>query len=130
QDSERATRASKSRPARKNRTARVGAAEKGGAPAETIRRIADEYLAHACIGETIEIEGHTLPFRPVAVLVGKGIANGWGAYHCCWSQKMLAILVGGLEVPGGILGTAVKLVRPANPRVGSAVPGPDGFMRY
>src|SRR5262245_26793878 len=102
------------------------AAEECGVPAETIRRIADEYLAHACIGETIDIEGHTLPFRPVAVLVGKGIANGWGAYHCCWSQKMLAILVGALEVPGGILGTAVKLVRPANPRVGSAVPGPDG----
>ncbi len=106
------------------------AAEECGVPAETIRRVADEYLAHACIGETIEIEGHTLPFRPVAVLVGKGIANGWGAYHCCWSQKMLAVLVGALEVPGGILGTAVKLVRPANPRVGSALPGPDGFMRY
>ncbi|MCZ7565318.1 MAG: molybdopterin-dependent oxidoreductase [Burkholderiales bacterium] len=106
------------------------AAEECGIAAATIRRIADEYLAHARVGETVEIEGHTLPLRPVAVMLGKGIANGWGAYHCCWAQKILAILVGALEVPGGILGTAVKLVRPANPRVGSAVPGPDGFMHY
>lgn len=106
------------------------AAAECGVPAESIRRIADEYLEHACVGQTIDIEGHTLPLRPVAVMLGKGVANGWGAYPCVWSQKVLAILVGALEVPGGILGTAVKLVRPANPRVDSAVPGPDGFMRY
>ena len=32
-------------------------------PAATTRRIADEYLAHACVGETIEIEGRKMPFR-------------------------------------------------------------------
>ncbi|HEX7006275.1 MAG TPA: molybdopterin-dependent oxidoreductase [Alphaproteobacteria bacterium] len=99
-------------------------------PAATIRRIADEYLAHACIGETIEIEGRTLPFRPVAVMLGKGVNNGWGGYHTCWARTMLAVLVGALEVPGGTLGTAVKLVRPAFSRTGSCIPGPDGFMRY
>jgi phenylacetyl-CoA:acceptor oxidoreductase len=98
--------------------------------AETIRRVADEFVAHACIGETIEIEGRRLPFRPVAVMLGKGISNGWGAYHCCWAQKMLAVLMGALEVPGGTLGTAVKLVRPAVSRTGSVLPGPDGFMQY
>ncbi len=99
-------------------------------PAETIRRIADEFLAHACVGETIDIEGKTLPFRPVAVMLGKGVCNGWGAYQCCWAQKILAVLVGALEVPGGTLGTAVKLVRPAVSRTGSVLPGPDGFMTY
>lgn len=106
------------------------AADECGVPAATIRRIADEFLAHACIGETIEIEGHTLPFRPVAVMLGKGVCNGWGAYQCVWSQKILGILVGALEVPGAILGTAVKLVRPAVSRVGSVQHGPDGFMQY
>jgi len=106
------------------------AAEECGVPAETIRRIADEYVAHACIGQTIEIEGHTLPFRPVAVMVGKSVNNGWGGYHCCWARTMLAVLVGALEVPGGTLGTAVKLVRPAVSRVGSVLPGPDGLMQY
>ena len=106
------------------------AAAECGVPAQTIRRIADEFVAHACIGETIEIEGHTLPFRPVAVMLGKGVCNGWGAYQCVWSQKILAILMGALEVPGGTLGTAVKLTRPAASRVGSALPGVDGFMQY
>ncbi len=99
-------------------------------PAATIRRIADEFVAAAGIGQTIEIEGHTLPLRPVAVMLGKGVCNGWGAYQCVWSQKILAILMGALEVPGGILGTAVKLVRPAVSRVGSVLPGVDGFMQY
>ncbi len=99
-------------------------------PAATIRRVADEYVAQACIGETIEIEGVTLPFRPVAVMLGKTTNNGWGGYHCCWARTMLALLVGALEVPGGTIGTTVKLVRPASSRVGSVIPGEDGFMRY
>ncbi len=99
-------------------------------PAETIRRIADEYLDHACVGETIEIEGETMPFRPVAVMLGKTVNNGWGGYHACWARTMLAVLVGALETPGGIIGCRVQLVRPADSRTGSALPGPDGFMRY
>ncbi len=99
-------------------------------PAETIRRIADEFLAHACVGETIEIEGKTLPFRPVAVMLGKSVNNGWGGFHTCWARTMLVTLVGALEVPGGTLGTAVKLVRPAASRTGSVLPGEDGFMRF
>lgn len=99
-------------------------------PAATIRKVADEYVAHACIGQTIEIEGMSLPFRPVAVMLGKSVNNGWGGYHACWARTLLAVLVGALEVPGGTLGTAVKLVRPAFSRTGSCVPGPDGFMKY
>src|SRR5579871_4793574 len=99
-------------------------------PAATIRRIADEYLAHACIGQTIDIEGETLPYRPVAVMLGKTVNNGWGGYQCCWARTMLAVLVGALEVPGGTIGTTVKLVRPAFSRTGSVVPGPDGFMAF
>ena len=99
-------------------------------PAETIRRIADEYLENACIGETIDIEGEIMPFRPVAVTLGKTVNNGWGGYHACWARTMLAVLVGALETPGGIMGCRVQLVRPADSRTGSALPGPDGFMNY
>jgi phenylacetyl-CoA:acceptor oxidoreductase len=101
-----------------------------GVPAATIRRIADEYLDHACIGETREIDGVTLPYRPVAIMLGKGVNNGWGGYHACWARTLLAVVVGALEVPGGLLGTMVKLNRPANDRHKSAVPGRDGFMEY
>jgi phenylacetyl-CoA:acceptor oxidoreductase len=99
-------------------------------PADTIRRIADEYLANACVGETITIEGQTLPYRPVAVVLGKTVNNGWGGYQCVWARTLLACLVGALEVPGGTLGTNVKLNRPANNRLASVRPGPDGFMDY
>ncbi len=99
-------------------------------PAEKIRRVADEYLANACIGETVEIEGVCLPYRPVAVVLGKTVNNGWGGYPCVWARTLLASLVGALEVPGGTLGTNVKLNRPANNRLLSAEPGPDGFMNY
>ncbi|MBL8486327.1 MAG: molybdopterin-dependent oxidoreductase [Rhodocyclaceae bacterium] len=97
-------------------------------PAKTIRRIANEYLAAARIGATIEIEGRTLPLRPVAVTLGKSVNNGWGAYECCWARTVLAVLVGALEVPGGTLGTTVRLNRPHDNRHASVVAGEDGFM--
>ena len=99
-------------------------------PAATIRRIAGEYLDHAHIGETIVIDGKTLPFRPVAVALGKTVNNGWGGFECCWARTMLAALVGALEVPGGTLGTTVRLNRPLSERHESVKPGPDGFMAY
>ncbi len=97
-------------------------------PAGTIRRIAAEFLDNACIGATINIDGETLPFRPVAVTLGKTVNNGWGAYECCWARTMLATLVGALEVPGGTLGTTVRLNRPHENRLLSVKPGEDGFM--
>ena len=99
-------------------------------PAATIRRIGQEYLDAACVGRTIEIEGRTLPYRPVAVSLGKTVTNGWGGYECCWARTVLAALVGALEVPGGILGTTVRLNRPMSERHESVKPGPDGFMAY
>ncbi len=99
-------------------------------PADRIRTVADEFLAHACVGETIEIEGVTLPFRPVAVTLGKGVNNGWGGYQTCWARTVMAVLVGALEVPGGLLGTAVRISRPAKSRHLSVAPMGDGFMDY
>jgi phenylacetyl-CoA:acceptor oxidoreductase len=97
-------------------------------PAAKIRRIANDFVDHACVGQTIEVNGMTLPLRPVAVTLGKTVNNGWGAYECCWSRTMLAVLVGALEVPGGTLGTTVRINRPQEDRHQSVVPGPDGFM--
>jgi phenylacetyl-CoA:acceptor oxidoreductase len=97
-------------------------------PAATIRRIAGEFLDHACIGQMREVDGELLPFRPVSVVLGKTVNNGWGAYECCWSRTVLAVLVGALEVPGGTLGTTIRLNKPHDNRHASAAPGPDGFM--
>ncbi len=96
--------------------------------AAVIRRVAGEYLDNACIGETVEVDGERLPFRPVSVTLGKTVNNGWGAFECCWSRTMLAVLVGALEVPGGTLGTTVRINKPHDNRHQSVTPGPDGFM--
>jgi phenylacetyl-CoA:acceptor oxidoreductase len=99
-------------------------------PAATIRQVAMEYLDHACVGETIEIDGKTMPYRPVAVTLGKTVNNGWGGFECCWARTVLATLVGALEVPGGTIGTTVRLARPMSQRLESARMGPDGFMNF
>ena len=98
--------------------------------ADIIRSTANEFIDHAHVGETIEIDGRTLPFRPVAITLGKTVNNGWGGYECAWARTLMACLVGGLEVPGGTLGTTVRLNRPADNRWSSVIPGPDGFMNY
>ena len=106
------------------------AAEICDVPAATMRRVANEYLDHAQVGATIEIEGKTLPYRPVSVSLGKTVNNGWGGFECVWARTLLAVLVGALEVPGGTLGTTVRLNRPLSERHESVKPGPDGFMHY
>jgi phenylacetyl-CoA:acceptor oxidoreductase len=99
-------------------------------PAATIRKIGNEFLDHACVGQTIEIDGLTMPYRPVAVTLGKTVNNGWGGFECCWARTLMAVLVGALEVPGGTLGTTIRLTRPMSHRHESVKPGPDGFMAY
>jgi len=70
-------------------------------PAATMRRIANEFLDHAQVGATVEIEGKTRPYRPVSVSLGKTVNNGWGGFECVWAAHPASQLVGGLEVPGG-----------------------------
>ena len=96
----------------------------------TVRRIAAEYVEHAQVGATVEIDGETLPYRPVAIQFGRTVNNGWGAYECCWARTLMACLIGGLEVPGGTLGTTVRLNRPATTRQASVKINDDGFMYY
>ena len=98
--------------------------------AATIRRVASEFLAHARIGETVEIDGCTLPLRPVAITLGRAVDSGWGGYECVWARTVLQTLVGALEVPGGLLGTYVLLSGKDSDRVGSVRPGPDGFLEF
>ena len=106
------------------------AAEICDVKADVIRKVALDYLDHAQVGATTMVEGMELPLRPVAISLGKTVSNGWGGYECAWARTLMAVLIGGLEVPGGTLGTTVRLNRPADNRWSSVVPGPDGFMNY
>ncbi len=97
-------------------------------PAKTTRRVANGFLKAARIGETYTVAGRELPFRPVAVMLGKSVNNGWGAYECVWARTVMQVLVGALEVPGGLLGSTSLVVGPDWDRWASVHPGEDGFM--
>lgn len=99
-------------------------------PADQIRRVANDFLSEACIGQTHEIEGRVMPLRPVAIMLGKTVNNGWGSYECVWARTVLQVLVGALEVPGSLLGTKSMIVGPEIDRMASCTPGKDGFMAH
>lgn len=97
-------------------------------PPESIRGLAKEFVAAATVGATTEVDGVTLPLRPVAILMGKTVTNGWGALQAVWARTVLQTLVGALEVPGSIMGVNTRLNRPMSDRFESASIGEDGFM--
>ncbi len=81
------------------------AEERSTVPAATIRRIANEFVEHAMIGATIEINGTTFPYRPVAVICARGSINHENGTTVDLASKILNELVGALDVPGGVLST-------------------------
>ena len=99
-------------------------------PAHKIRRVTNDMLSAARIGETIKVDGRVMPLRPVAIVLGKSVNNGWGAYECVWAQTVLQTLMGALETPGGLLGSASRIVGPPHDRMAACKPGDDGFMAY
>lgn len=98
-------------------------------PKKTIRRVAREIVENAHIGETIEISGQELPYRPVAFLLGKTVNNGPGGYQTIWARTILAMLIGALEVAGSTIGASQRLNKPHHDRWSSIWPGKDGFMQ-
>jgi anaerobic selenocysteine-containing dehydrogenase len=75
-------------------------------PAETIRRIATEYGEAARIGSTIEIDGKKLPYRPVVAYYRRGLVSHKHSLLNCLSVHLLDVIVGAIDVPGGVLGTS------------------------
>ena len=70
-------------------------------PAAVIRRLAADYGTAARIGATVEIDGHTMPYRPAAVHFKRGSGAHKGGAFSSFAIHLLNILVGNLDVPGG-----------------------------
>ena len=77
-------------------------------PAETIRRIAKEFAENACIGQTINIEGDELPYRPVATLNIRSSGTHNNGLAAVWTEDMMCHIMGAAGVPGGLLTVAVE----------------------
>lgn len=75
-------------------------------PAATIRRVAKELVENAHIGETMEIDGVTLPYRPVAIDAFSGISRHKHAMLTHWSIMHLNQLLGSCNAVGGFIGFA------------------------
>ncbi len=73
-------------------------------PADTMRHIAREWVDNAHIGETIQIEGVTLPYRPVSTKIGRGLTGNMRSFQSISAEHILAALVGALEAVGGHCG--------------------------
>lgn len=73
-------------------------------PADTIRRIAKEYAQAANAG-TVTIGGQVLPLRPAAVLWNRGPSQHKHAMLTGLAMYLLNIVMGAVDVPGGILGS-------------------------
>jgi anaerobic selenocysteine-containing dehydrogenase len=74
-------------------------------PAATIRRLANQFVELAHIGSTIELDGTSLPYRPVAINVNRGITNRKNGHLASYAAATTCMLVGAVDTPGSRLGT-------------------------
>jgi len=77
------------------------AAEVCGIPAEQIRQVARELGENAMIGSTIEVDGMTLPYRPVSIMTYH-IAQQELGFQLVRAQLMVGMLLGAIGAVGGM----------------------------
>lgn len=94
-------------------------------PAATIRRLAQELGEAAHIGETIEIEGKTYPYRPASVSGYRGLSTHTNALHTSWAMELINVLIGSTRAVGGARAWIGSMM-PSAPE--TVLPGPDGLI--
>lgn len=75
-------------------------AEITGISADTVRRLAKEWVEYAEIGKTITLEDKVYPYRPVAIISEQGSKCHVDNYMVVHAIKILSQIVGATEVPG------------------------------
>ncbi|MFN8455744.1 MAG: molybdopterin-dependent oxidoreductase [Anaerolineae bacterium] len=98
-------------------------------PAATVRRLAREFGEAAHIGSTIVLEGVEYPHRPASASWYRGAAAHKHAMLHGLSFAMLNVVVGAVDVPGGILNA--NAAGPFGPHGETTFPkaGPDGILQ-
>lgn len=101
-------------------------------PASTIRKVAQELGEAACIGQTIEIDGVTLPYRPACVDAFSGITRHKHSMLTCWAVFSLNNILGSTNSVGGWIGfdPACNGWADNNPQMAfrPSIWEPDGFI--
>ncbi len=96
-------------------------------PAATIRRLAKEFGAAVQIGSTMMLEGEEFPYRPASLDWARGPQGHKHGFHHCWALKLINILVGNVNMPGGILSTGAM---GKNPYRWAPEGGIDGMLTH
>ncbi len=97
-------------------------------PADTVRQLAREFGEAACIGETIEIDGVELPYRPASVVWYRGLSAHKHSMLNGLAIVLLPAIVGALDVPGGLLSDPYSLKGKAAERAHSCPSSPEGLI--
>ena len=92
-------------------------------PAETMRRIAKEFVEAAKIGSTIMLDGKEYPYRPAAINFYRGAIGHYDGTHDHAAIKLMNMLVGNIDVPGGHIGVGL------DHRLLLVEPGDDGMLK-
>ncbi|MBI2954457.1 MAG: molybdopterin-dependent oxidoreductase [Chloroflexi bacterium] len=96
-------------------------------PPQTMRRIAHDFGKAMQIGSTIVLDGKQYPYRPAALDWARGPQGHKHGFHHCWALKLVNILMGNVNVPGGILSTGAM---GKNPYEWSPEGGIDGMLTH
>ena len=98
-------------------------------PKDTVVRLAREFGEAARIGETLEIDGVELPFRPATVTWYCGLSAHKHCFLSGLAINLLPTLIGGMDVPGGLLGDPYALMgKAAFGRKYQCAESPDGLI--
>ena len=97
-------------------------------PADNVVRLAREFGEAACIGETIEIDGVELPYRPASVVWYRGLSAHKHSMLNGLAVVLLPTLVGALDVPGGLLGDPYSLKGKTEDREYRCPASPEGLI--
>jgi anaerobic selenocysteine-containing dehydrogenase len=97
-------------------------------PAGSVVRLAREYGESSRVGDTIEIDGVELPYRPASVVWYRGLSAHKHAMLAGMAVILLPTLMGALDVPGGLLSDPYGLKGKTPSREYQCAESPEGLI--
>lgn len=92
---------------------------------DTIRRIAREFGEAANIGGTITVNGVEMPYRPASVAYYRGLSAHQHSMLSGLAVITLQVLIGGIDVPGGLLASDPGEIKSSSDGLLSMIPWAD-----
>lgn len=97
--------------------------------ADTVRRIANEFVAAAQVGSTINLDGIEFPLRPAAFFCRRAGEGSTDGHYTQITRILINGMVGALDVPGGLQGQSwgPTVIKPNEDGVVTPTSGAAGY---